>query len=180
MLKKDLTLKTDEELMVLYQDGYIPAFEMLYSRHSNRIFGFLKNKLGSSKEAQDLSQDVFFKLHRSRHQYNSTLPFSPWLFSITRSVLFDFIKKENKEDATPSDALEDGIIESPNMDTPKIRSAENLVNALPSKQYQVVSMRVYDEATFEEIALKLSTSPDNARQLFSRGIKTLRQFWGKE
>lgn len=180
MLKKDLDLKTDEDLMVLYQDGNIAAFDILYARYSARVYGFLRKKLNGGKETQDLTQDAFFKLHRSRHQYNSTLPFSPWVFSITRSVLLDYLKKDEKIDVVEPELLEDMLSKNQLAPEQDLASKEDLLKGLPKYQKQVVSMRVYDESTFEEIAQKLSTSPDNARQLFSRSIKTLRGIWERE
>lgn len=180
MLKKDLDLKTDEDLMVLYQGGNILAFDVLYARYSSRIFGFLRKKLSGDKVAQDLTQEVFLKLHRSRHQYNYTLPFSPWIFSITRSIFLDYLKKDNKEDAVDSESIESLMAQNQESVEVITESKEELLSGLPSRQKQVLSMRVYDEATFEEIAERLSTSPDNARQLFSRSLKTLRGIWGRE
>lgn len=160
-----------------YQAGNTVAFDFLFARHSGRVFGFLSNRISKKKEAEDLLQEVFFKLHRSKHLYNSTLPFSPWLFSITRSVLLDFAKKKNLEDSVDTTHFDQ-------MAQPESSSIEHdmeeILSALPQAQSEALSLRVYEEKTFEEIALRLSTSPDNARQLVSRGIKKLRQAFRKK
>lgn len=177
-MSKDLETKSDEELMESYQMGITAAFDILFKRHSPQVFGYLAKRMVQKKAAEDLLQEVFFKLHRSKHLYNKSLPFSPWMFSITRSVLLDFAKRKNLEDT----------IEDSNFDqfaTKEMKSTEvdldEVLGSLPQQQRQVVSLRVYDEKTFEEIASRLSTSPENARQLFSRGIKKLRHaFGGKE
>lgn len=171
--------KSDEELMEMYkmekdQTSSIMAFEVLFKRHSGRVLGYLKKRLSTPKDAQDLLQDVFFKLHRSRHQYNSNLPFSPWLFSITRSVWLDGIKKRRIEYITETEIIEK--IAAPSQALENIASGLDIsvLRELPTTQKEAVSLRVIDEATFEEIALKLSTSPENARQLVSRGLKKLK------
>lgn len=158
--------------------GEIASFDILFHRHSGRVLGFLSMRLKEKKEAQDLLQEVFFKLHRSRHQYNSTLPFMPWLFSITRSVLLDHLKRHRKEHFIDTHELED----IPSSDTAGIIENQagipaEALNILPVAQREAISLRVYDEKTFEEIALRLSTSPENARQLVSRGLKRLRERW---
>jgi len=173
----DLKTKSDEELMESYQLGSTAAFDILFQRHSPRVFGFLAKRLVQKKEAEDLLQEVFFKLHRSKHLYNTTLPFSPWMFSITRSVLLDFAKKKNLED--PVDCSDFDQMPSAEAEPSKNDFSE-VLGALPQQQRQAVSLRVYDEQTFEEIALRLSTSPENARQLVSRGIKKLRQAFGRK
>lgn len=167
-MSEDLQKKSDEDLMEMYQNGEAKAFEILYKRFSPQILGYLTKKSRSEKSAQDLAQEVFIKLHRSKHQYNLIYPFAPWLFSITRTVFLDYAKKRNLEDLVDQTDLE-------NVSAPEIAETKEVdLGALPKAQRQAVSMRVYEEATFEEIALKLSTSPENARQLFSRGMKNLK------
>lgn len=168
----DLTKKSDEELMKNYQDGQSSVFDVLFERHSGRVFGYLSKRITRKKEAEDLLQEVFFKLHRSKHLYHSNLPFSPWLFSITRSVLLDFAKKKNLEDPVEINEFNKMAAAEPsNVE----QDLEGLVTALPHPQSEAISLRIYDERTFEEIAERLSTSPENARQLVSRGIKKIRQ-----
>lgn len=178
MAKNDVRNKSDEELMESYKMGETIAFEVLFERHSGRVQGYLQKKLFSPKEAQDLLQEVFFKLHRSRHLYNGTLPFSPWLFSITRSIWLDHLKKRNLEDATEQGKLE---ALQPVAHIARVSDAsagQEILDRLPASQEEAVRLRVFDEATFEEIATRLSTSPDNARQLVSRGLRKLRKIWG--
>lgn len=166
---------SDEDLMDSYVKDDSMAFEILYQRYAGQIVGYLAQKARSSKSAQDLAQDVFLKLHRSRHQYNKMLPFAPWLFSITRSVFLDSVKKRSLEDITEDQVF--NKLAAPNISTNE--SAPVDLSVLSETQKTVVSLRVYDEATFDEIAQRLFTTPENARQIFSRGIKTLKSTFGK-
>ena len=156
--------------------GQAEAFEILFRRHSARVLGYLARRMALPKDAPDLLQDVFLKLHRFKHLYNRTLPFSPWLFSITRSVLLDSVKKRREEmpvdrqDLEQTPAPELLKYEGPNV----MASLEDL----PAAQRQAISLRYCDESTFEEIATRLGTTPENARQLVSRGLKSLRATWG--
>lgn len=185
--KSKLEEKSDEELMEVYKMDKdqlgAAAFEVLFKRHSGLVLGYLKKRLFASKDAQDLLQEVFFKLHRSRHHYDSTLPFSPWLFSVTRSVWLDEIKKRRIEQMIEPEAVEKiASLDSHQWQIPPGATTAGLdlavLRELPVTQKEAVSLRVIDEATFEEIALKLSTSPENARQLVSRGLKKLKDLLG--
>lgn len=177
-MSSDFKKKSDEELMQNYQSGNQLAFEVLFERHSGKVLGFLSKRLMKKREAEDLLQEVFFKLHRSKHLYNSTLPFSPWLFSITRSVLLDFAKKKNLED--PVDVNEFDKMGSTANSSEFELDLEGLVSTLPATQSEALGLRIYDEKTFEEIAERLSTSPENARQLVSRGIKKIKLALGRK
>lgn len=163
--------KSDEELMRSYQEGEQMAFEILFKRYSSRVLGFLSKRLSQTQLAQDLTQDVFLKLHRSRAQYAPSLAFAPWLFSITRSVWIDHLKKNRKEEPT-----EQAFLEKLSPATELVfESQDEILGQLIPKQKTAVTMKIYDDATFEEIAIKLSTSSENARQLVSRGLKRLRE-----
>ncbi len=168
----DNLLTSDEELMKSYQNGSEAAFDMLFHRYAGKVLGFLKKRTIGQKAQEDLLQEVFLKLHRSKHLYNPTLPFPPWLFSITRSVLLDSFKKKNLEVSTDIKEF-DQVEAQPENANSEIDLTDTLLT-LPPTQQKVIQMRVYDEKTFEEIASKLSTSPENARQLFSRAVKKVR------
>jgi len=177
MKKETFNDKSDEDLMENYKMGEVVAFELLFERHSGKVLSYLSKRLQAPKEAQDLLQEVFFKLHRSRHQYNHTLPFSPWLFSITRSLWMDYLKKRRLEDPTAPEVIEKLAPVILGADFSERSFGKEILDHLPTNQKEAVGLRVYDEATFEEIALKLSTSPENARQLVSRGLKRLKKIW---
>ncbi len=173
--KVDLQKRSDEELMQAYMKDDSVAFEILYKRHSAKVMGYLTKKTRSPKNAQDLLQESFLKLHRSRHLYNSMLPFAPWLFSITRSVFLDSVRKKSLEDSTEAQEFD-------KIAAVRTVEAESTIdlNVLLATQKKVVSLRVYDEATFDEIAEKLSTTPENARQIFSRAVKALKSLAKEE
>ncbi len=173
MKKAALTGKSDEELMEIYKVGNVLAFEILFERHAGRVLAYLRKKMRDDLRAQDLTQDTFLKLHRFKEQYNTTLPFLPWLFSIAKTTWLDFLKKQKLD-------MEMSIVEHDlrgSVAPVLADGSPEVLEILPSDQKAAVTLRVLDEATFEEIASKLSTTPANARQLFSRGIKKLREKW---
>ena len=98
----ELLNRTDEELMVLYQNGSEAAFQILYDRHSSKIFGFISSRISNKETANEIFQDVFIKIHKSKQLYNKSLPLLPWIFTITRNAVFDYAKRGSKvETAMP-------------------------------------------------------------------------------
>jgi RNA polymerase sigma-70 factor (ECF subfamily) len=167
---------SDEELMIYYQNGDFRAFEVLYTRHSGRIFEYLKRRV-AKEAAQDILQEVFAKVHKSRDKYNSQYPFLPWVFTITRNTLFDFLKLSetrlaNKSDSNP-ELLSD--LASPNSVLgSETQDLSNILTNLPHLQKRAIELRYLQEWSFEKIAEDLKTSEENARQLISRGVKKIR------
>lgn len=170
MLRDDLA---DEELMSLYQGGSEEAFKILFTRHSGKVFGYLISKVASRQDATDLFQEVFVKIHKSKHLYNKSLPVMPWIFSVTRSVLFDGFRKTEKR----REVFDVDFDEIPAAQAPQdLSNVMPLLKDLPSKQQIALQMRYVEEKTFEEIAQRLETSPVNVRQIISRGVKHLKEF----
>lgn len=170
MLRSD---QSDEELMALYQEGSEEAFKALYFRHSGKVFGYLKSRSSSEQEATDFFQEVFVKIHRSKHLYNRSLPVLPWIFSVTHSVLIDGKRKvERKKEVFNFDFEQ--LAASEGEGEGRLASVTPLLKELPDNQQVALQMRYLDEKTFEEIAERLKTSPLNVRQIVSRGVKRLK------
>lgn len=73
-------------LMEAYQEGEIRAFEALYRRLAPQILSYLRWKALDASLAEDLLQEVFLQVHRSRRTYQPPRPVKPWVFAIARYV----------------------------------------------------------------------------------------------
>ncbi len=164
---------SDEELMARYQLGSEQAFSVLYDRHSPKVYAFIKKRVLNQERAAEVFQEVFVKLHRSKHLYNTTLPYLPWLFSVTRTVVLDSVKSQKKISAEVLEADFDHYEGEKNEN--QVLDLSPHLAVLPPVQREVIELRYVNEKTFEEIASILETSPVNARQLLSRGIKRLKE-----
>lgn len=165
----------DEELMAMYQDGSEVAFKALYERHSSKIHRFLQSRVRQKEKVGEIYQEVFVKLHKSKHLYNKTFPLLPWVFTITRSVMLDELRKDNR--LSSADDFNMQMIGSitENISESKTDEAITMINHLPNTQKLAIQLRYIDDKTFEEIAESLQTSSTNVRQIISRGVKRLRE-----
>lgn len=170
----ELLDRTDEELMILYQNGSEAAFQIIYDRHSPKIFGFILSKVQIKEIANEIFQDVFFKIHRSKHLYNKSLPLLPWVFTITRNTIFDYSKRGSKIEVPTASEIFDERAAMEDQNELGLDLQPSLLK-LPKQQKLAVEMRYYDEKTFEEIAQALNTSSMNIRQLVSRGLRRLKE-----
>lgn len=163
--------------MVLYQDGEYSAFEELYYRHSGRIYAYLKAKVPNSGEAEELYQQVFLKLHQHRMGFNPTLPFLPWVFSITRNSVVDHFRKhkptvmEQEKVIAIADRKESLVQEG----TEALLQLEAVMTLLPEDQRKLINLRFQEGMSFEEIASLSGTNESAARKRVSRIIQNLRK-----
>lgn len=161
--------------MELYQSSDYLAFEILYRRHSGRILHYLASKVGA-EIGQELLQDTFARIHKSRDKYNTQYPFLPWMFTIVRNLLRDYYKKAETQTAQKSVSLESISLEASSElgSFSSLGQLEASLRNLPSNQQRALHLRYVDDWTFEKIAAEIETSPQNVRQLISRGLKKMR------
>jgi RNA polymerase sigma factor (sigma-70 family) len=162
---------SDEELMVMYQSGADDAFQILYRRHSQKVYGFLRSRVWNDERAAELFQETFLKMHRSTHLYNKSLPALPWIFSVTRSVLLDGLRSDKRAKREIDFTSQE--VEAVQSEGPEVAS---LLSRLSESQRKAVELRYVDEKTFEEVAATLQTTSQNARKIISRAIAKVKGF----
>ncbi len=158
--------------MELYQSGDYAAFETLYTRHAPRVLGYFRKK-APAHSASELFQEAFLKLHRGRTKFSAGYPFLPWLFSICRHVLFDYLRRNETQVA--AHASSDALSSLPALAKEDIGDGLRVaLSGLPEPQRRAIELRYLSEWSFERIATNLNTTPLNVRQLISRGLKKAR------
>lgn len=168
---------SDEDLMGLYRQGDQLAFDELYKRYERKAYGYLQKRIQNPQAVNDIFQSAFLKLHKSKHQFNSSFMFAPWLFTVIKTSLLDWQK--SNENKTVHIEMDDNLItENASLQTPSIDRRD--ISKLPRDQRSAVEMRYFDDLSFEEIAERLETSPANVRKLVSRGISNLRSIFAKD
>src|SRR5579883_2495724 len=73
-------------LMIRYQGGSIEAFQEIYAQLAPGVRRYLLHLAGGSEIADDLLQETFLQMHRSRAAYNAKYAVRPWLFGLARNV----------------------------------------------------------------------------------------------
>ncbi|MGE3608461.1 MAG: RNA polymerase sigma factor [Bacteriovoracaceae bacterium] len=159
---------TNIELMLKYIAGDAAAFDELFDRIHQRVYSFVRKHLSDTNEREDVTQNIFIKLHTTKERFNPEYPFEAWLFTIARSVLYDHLRKSSKIKMEEFKEFLQINEEDPIDLTPYL-------NLLPEKNRKVIEMRYLDEMTFDEIARDIDTSAANIRQIITRTIKLLKK-----
>jgi len=163
------------DLMIRYQQGDIAAFDHLYNKYKSLVYGYLMKRIDNKTEADEIFQDVFLRLHRSRSRFSSKYPFRPWLFAILKNSLTDHYRKSKKEKEQLH--LDDLETLPSSMQIKEDYNLDPLVPkeiTLSANQRKAIELRYGEDFSFEEIASSLDTTASNVRQLVSRALKNMR------
>ena len=164
---------SDEELMLQYKLGNSDAFNLLYERHATKVYGYLVKKLYSKSQAQDVFQDTFLKLHKFRNRYDASFPFLPWLFTVCRNSMVDYLRRVGRDRELEAEV---GSSVNSDLSMPQPDQSPQL-ERLTAKEGAVVELHYLQGYSFEEVATHLKIKPSNARKISSRAIQKLRVFW---
>lgn len=174
--RTNLSSLTDGRLMEMYQAGNNSAFEILYERKSAKIWSFIKRRLHSNEDAEEVFQKALMKFHKSKARYDRKYSVDQWLFVIARSELNDFLRAKVKqrrffESVDDLQHLTFGESES----TLETRSMVNeALSDLKLIEREALEMRYLRESEYEEIALIIGTTAQSGRKIVSRALSKLR------
>lgn len=170
-----------EELMLKYKMGDYKAFGALYERVSPILYGYLRKQISDPNAVNDIFQALFSKLHTAKNQYNPDYPLMPWLFTICRTSIADYMRQESKVVAIKKDfAMESG----PQDEGQKASSVSpglisQFERSLSADQFKALEMRYVKDLSFTEIAGELDTTEVNARKLVSRAVSKIKKRLGR-
>lgn len=160
----------DKELMLKYQAGDSMAFDILYTRHKNKVYSYIAKRLHDSDDIEDLFQKIFIKFHKSRKLYDSQYDVLPWLYTITRSEFLDYVKKRKVATVEFDENLHIEVT----VESGTLIDLDN-EKSLSLKEKDALEQRFLNDQDFDQISLLLNTSESNARKLISRGLSKLKQ-----
>jgi RNA polymerase sigma-70 factor (ECF subfamily) len=168
---------SDEELLRLAAAGDQNAFALLVQRHQGRIFNLAYRFSRDRQDAEDLAQDVFFKVWRHAGSFRGESSFATWLYRLTVNACLNF--KQGRK-ARPAPLPLAGDIEAG-----EATAAEGLVAAereaflksalasLPARQRLALALASFEGRSYEEIAAAMEVSVPAVESLIFRARRNL-------
>ncbi len=176
-------LKSDETLMIQYQQGDCKAFEKLYSRHKQKLFRFMLGICSDRAIVEELFQDVWMKLIDAKARYQADAKFTTYLFQIARNRVIDHYRKHSTKSEYNSVDM-DSLIENSlqqEFDSPeKITEAEQthsvihkIIKQLPFEQREVFLLKENSDLSIHEIAELLDVNSETIKSRLRYALKKI-------
>ena len=171
-----------KQLIEQAKKGDTEAFGKLYELYYTPVYRYAYLRTRSKQASEDIAQIVFLKMYSNikkfEHMKDSPLPF---LFTIARNSIIDFFRKENHSMAEDDETLSKKIDERSQYDFSEEAENKNLaelaVNILDGEQKDAVILRFLTGMPNAEIATVLGKKEETVRQIQSRGIKKIREYF---
>ncbi len=163
--------------MVRYQAGDAAAVEELVRRLSSRLFGCFMTPQLSVSDTEDLVQECWLRIHRSRHTFRATDPLLPWIFAIARHTLLDDRRRRRRR------AAREVLLSKPPDLASHVTAAASrapdvvgLLGRLPAADRDLLVLLKVTGMTMEEAARATSSSVAATKQRAHRAYARLRAF----
>lgn len=170
---------TETDLVARAQAGELPAFEALVKHYQRQVYAYACRLVLDREEARDLAQQTFLQAYRSLAGFRGASGFGTWLYKIAAHLCFDHLKARRRlGDPVEVDDLCLAGNSTPEDDLLAREGRQRLEAALARlspKQRAVVTLRLEQELTYEEISQVLGGSSGAARVNYSQALKALKK-----
>ena len=181
------TMEHDAQLMLRVKEGDEVSFQLLLERHRNGVVYFVYRMVQNQAVAEELAQEVFLRVYRSRQTYEPTAKFTTWLYRITTHLALNWLRdrknerqeqslETENEDGSATRQVEDrtASVEQRMVRQARLGEIRRAIDGLPEKQRAAVMMHKYEEMDYAQIAGVLQCSESAVKSLLFRAYETLR------
>jgi RNA polymerase sigma-70 factor (ECF subfamily) len=180
----------DAVLMLRVKRGDREAFAELVEKYKQPVMNFVFRSLRDEVEAEDLAQNVFLQVYKSRSRYKQTAKFTTWLFTIARNLCLNELRRRARHPAESIEETQTDNEEQPQrqyedksqtappeelLQTELARKIEEALAELPENQRSAILLCRQEELSYEEIATVLDCSLSATKSLIHRGRETLKE-----
>jgi RNA polymerase sigma-70 factor, ECF subfamily len=181
---------TDAEVMLRVKAGDESAFDFLVQKYRRPLVSFMYRMARNTAAAEDLAQEVFLRVYRSRQTYEASAKFTTWLYRIATNLAVNHARDTRKErpEVTVSldepdeetgmsmDVADSSInVEESLMRRERMLAIRSKVEALPERQRLAVIMHKYQQMDYKQISDVLKLSESATKSLLFRAYETLRE-----
>jgi RNA polymerase sigma-70 factor (ECF subfamily) len=182
--------RTDAEIMLAVAQGDEAGYNYLVTRYHRQIIHFLYRMVRNEAVAEELAQEVFLRVYRSRESYRAEAKFSTWLYRIATNLAVNHARDTKNERMAQTVNLDEPDGETgttpevadsvPNVEQRLLREERMAairaeIAALPERQRMAVLMHKYQDMDYRQIGDVLKLSESATKSLLFRAYQTLRE-----
>ncbi len=182
--------QTDADVMLRVKAGDDSAFDYLVQKYRRPMVNFMYRMAHNAAGAEDLAQEVFLRVYRSRESYEASAKFTTWLYRIATNLAVNHARDtrherpenqvsldEPDEESGHTLDLPDGTpsVEEKLVQRERLAAIRQRVQALPERQRIAVVMHKYQQMDYRQIADVLKLSESATKSLLFRAYETLRE-----
>lgn len=181
---------SDADVMLRVKSGDESAFSYLVQKYRRQMVSFMYRMCHNPAAAEDLAQEVFLRVYRSRTSYEASAKFNTWLYRIATNLAVNYARdtrherpentvrldETDQETGTTPDLADSSLtVEEQMLRRERTAAIRQKVQALPERQRLAVIMHKFQQMDYREIGEVLKLSESATKSLLYRAYETLRE-----
>lgn len=162
-----------KEIIERAKDGDKEAMSEIFEMYKDYVMRSSYIMLGRVEEAEDVTENVFFKIFTRIQSFDIERDFRPWLSRIIINETRNYISK-NKINLFKDNTNQEYVESSINLNREEIMDIRESLKRLTQKEKEIITLRYYDELTIEEISKILKLPKNTVKVRIHRTLKKLR------
>jgi RNA polymerase sigma-70 factor (ECF subfamily) len=164
---------SDEDLLLAFQRGDRPAFDELFERYRQPIWGFFRRRLAEPADAEELAQETFLAVLKATRRYEPRASFRSYLFGIAFNLLSASRRKAQRRGDVSAPDLD--AVPAATTDPAAVVWVRQALAALDPRDREIVMLREYEALDYREIALVIDVPVNTVRSRLFRARLALRE-----
>jgi len=163
--------------MLKVKSGDLDKMALLFQRYHRPLYGFLFHMTGQKEASEDMVQNVFYRMLRSRHTFTGLGEFRTWMYHLARNVLKDHLKRAGRYRPMPEweDRIAgDDLVEEQLERKQELEMLQLKIESLSPESREVLVLSRYQDLKYAEIAGVLDISVAAVKVRIHRAIRQLR------
>lgn len=169
-----LYIVQDRKYIDRFQSGDYEGFNMLYEKYIDRIFAFIYRKTSDRELAEDITSQVWIKVLKSLEYFGEkeNAGFKSWLYCVANNTVIDHYRTKREtidiQNITEVWISDEFANELDNKD--KLEDVLQYMKSLKPLEREIVTLRIWDDMSYKQIAKIVWKKPDNCKKILSRAL----------
>jgi RNA polymerase sigma-70 factor (ECF subfamily) len=172
----------DAEYIARTKAGDLQAFGELYRKYVTQIYRYIRTRVSTERDAEDLTENVFLKAFEALETYQERgAPFGAFLYMVARHAVVDHYRSQKPLEQADDLSIVGNEVSSAEgalINKQELLEISNALAKLPENYREVIRLRVLMEMPTAEVAEWLGKQPSTVRVLLHRALKALRKSLG--
>ena len=131
----------------------MPDLEQIYLEYRKKVMGYIRARIRSFADAEDLCEDVFEKIQRKLGDFDeSKASLNTWVFTITRNTVIDYFRRSKSSEELDENLSDDSEVDEGVLQNETLGELASALQALPEEMRAIIVLRYYDGKPLTEIA----------------------------
>jgi RNA polymerase sigma-70 factor (ECF subfamily) len=182
---KKVEFQTEQELIVSLKRGSVTAFESLFEKYSQKLYRFSYSYLKSETEAEDIVQEVFFKIWQNRNSLKTETSFHSYLFTIAFHAIQKSFNNKTRQQRFQLDLFEMLSEENPSLEDQlnfetQLLKLNQLIEQLPDRRKEIFLKRKKEGKSIHAIAREMGISEKTVENQITEAMHSLRKAFNED